>query len=251
MCISFLSFKLLSTISKLGYLSVHYPGRQGNFFEMQPKLRIIWKENDFDEERETFDFCEEFGESNQPLFCGKFCQPVPVDDGTVFETVHFTSFNLGSGFIILNSEILSWSFRLSKYENLSFEIITPGIIQILLLSIFILYLVPEPQPLRLNKLNLTGNDKIFAHVFFEDSGKKVSFLESIAAKYGEMKQVLENIMNDNGIVPDCFIMFKSEGTYSNPKPFSNFFEKRINIKQFSKFSIIILTMEVDGKRIYS
>lgn len=99
---------------------------------MQPKLRFIWKEKDFDEERETFDFREQFGESNQPLFCGKFCQPVSVDNGTVFETVHFTSFNLVPGHIILSSGVFSGCFTISQYENLSFEIMTPGIIQILL-----------------------------------------------------------------------------------------------------------------------
>lgn len=110
--------------------------------------------------------------------------------------------------------------------------------------------MPEPQPLILNYLNLTERSTIFAHVFYEDSDKKVSYIASIATKYGEMKHAIQNIMKAHNISPECIKVLSNNPRSSAIKPFVNYFEKRDNLKEFSKFSNIILTVDCKRKFCY-
>ena len=118
---------------------------------------------------------------------------------------------------------------------------------IIIFYLFIVYLVPEPLPLIFNKSLLTENEVIFAHVFFEGSDKLLSFLSSICGKFVEMEGIIVNIMKENEIDPLCFINFKHEDNCSSAQPFSSFFKKRTNLKTLKKFSIIILSVNLERK----
>jgi len=93
---------------------------------MPHKLRFIWEERGINEEAEEFKFNNRFQDLKQPLFCGKFNQPVSIL-GIEVETVHFTNLVLSAGIFSFEMDSFIGSFKVSKYEDLSFEMITPGI----------------------------------------------------------------------------------------------------------------------------
>ena len=98
-----------------------------------------------------------------------------------------------------------------------------------------------------NNLTLTEDEVIFAHVFFEESDKLHSYLSSICGKFGEMNGIIENVMKEKEIGPFCFINFRNEDNFSSANPFPNFFKKKTNLKEFKKFSIIILSLNPERK----
>ena len=93
---------------------------------MPHKLRFIWEERGINEEAEKFKFNNRFQDLKQPLFCGKFNQPVSIE-GIEVEILHFSNFKFSDGIFSFEMDSFIGGFKVSKYEDLSFEMITPGI----------------------------------------------------------------------------------------------------------------------------
>ena len=89
-------------------------------------IRIVWEEKQLDEEFKTFSFKKKYKELDNPLFCGKFSQPIFVEDLTI-EMVHFTELEcFGNGTVIFSIENIMRAFKVSGYENLCLSIVKTG-----------------------------------------------------------------------------------------------------------------------------
>ena len=94
---------------------------------MPKKLRFIWEEHGMDEELEIFSFSGHFKDLEMSIFCGKFSQSVSVN-GADAVIIHFTNFRFFDGKVFFELDSTPGNVDIVNYENLTFTIITPGII---------------------------------------------------------------------------------------------------------------------------
>lgn len=99
-------------------------------------MRIIWNEQNFNELVTEMKFSTHFRGLIVPFSCGMF-DPEVIVSGVKVKVVHFTDFIISDGKMILETDETGLVFKLSEDEELSFQIIKPGITT---LDYFILFL---------------------------------------------------------------------------------------------------------------
>ena len=216
---------------------------------MKGKLRFIWGERlnmDVDEMK----FSHFFPNLDSPIHCGKFNQKVSISTAGVsaqFQIIHFTDLNIFKGGVMtVEAGTTFWSLNLSKYDDLTFEVIQPGIILVvkaLYHFIFMNCLVAIPHPSILNFSIASEMDEIFIHLFYFKDDDTINYRCSFSGNFEMIKKKIEDEIGLLNFDSDAFISLKNAEGAIEAQRINQFFSKVSNLKEIS---IIILSTNVDG-----